>query len=114
VTLEERMSALAWGERAAAILHKAAAALAVSPEQPPDAVVAGTCECDLGECTCGATSPERPEGDGRLVIDTVLSDKECQEWDGRLQDPETWIELKRTADRMLERLGSSDREDPNG
>jgi hypothetical protein len=42
-----------------------------SLEQAPDAVLAGTCECDLGECTCPPASPEQTEGRDRMPVFTI-------------------------------------------
>jgi len=48
----------------------------MTDEQPPDAVLAGTCECDLGECTCPASveSPTPQEGKRACTA--------SYEWDG--------------------------------
>lgn len=43
-----------------------------------------------------------------LVIDETISPAEREDWDARLQDPETWRALKASAERMLARLGYSE------
>ena len=43
-----------------------------------------------------------------LVIDETISPAEREDWDARLQNPETWLALKASAERMLAGLGYLD------
>jgi hypothetical protein len=127
--------ALTWGERAAAILLKAAVALAVSPEQPErqhctvEGDVLGTGDDNSAPESSLPEQTESKDSRPAMRFDEVVLDRGEFEQGRRAQGFALFvaalgrpmgskqrqrITLERLIEKANEALGSSDREDPNG